>query len=466
MNKKEFTKLLERKLKILDENEVKDIINEYKDTIDEKVKHGQSEEDAVKDFGDIDELAKEILKAYKVNPKYDEIDEELINVKEMAGDFEDWVKRSSKKMAQVSKGLYNDFKNSNLTVELIFEILIKIIVLLILLAILRLPFELINSLGESILDFAFYPLNELLMFIWKIIVCLLYFVASILISITMFKDYFKNVENENKAQQAKPKKVIKKEKAQIKEEKIISDVKTEKVDNKDSNIIIKTLKIIFQVFVVISFIMPLSLIVIGIVVLLVLGIYYLCIGINTVGVILILIGLFIFFTHIIDIIHSIAFKHKKIQFYPFLLSIIFLATGFVLIIHFVLNIEYSKEIPNNKFNKNYNEYEFKIEKETIIDADEIEYIVDNSIEDNNIRVEVEYYPTFTNVGYYEKNNGKNYDYINLYLIGNFEYNSGLDLYNLVIDNLKNNKIYDYELLFESNTKIYASEMTMNLIKKD
>ena len=113
MNKKEFIKLLERKLKILDENEVKDIINEYKDTIDEKVKHGQSEEDAVKDFGDIEELAKEILKAYKVNPKYDEIDEELINVKEMAGDFEDWVKRSSKKMAQVSKGLYNDVKNSN-----------------------------------------------------------------------------------------------------------------------------------------------------------------------------------------------------------------------------------------------------------------------------------------------------------------------------------------------------------------
>jgi len=66
MNKKEFIRLLEEKLKILEENELKDIINEYKDTIDEKVKHGKSEEEAVSDFGDVDELTKEILKAYKI----------------------------------------------------------------------------------------------------------------------------------------------------------------------------------------------------------------------------------------------------------------------------------------------------------------------------------------------------------------------------------------------------------------
>lgn len=444
MNKKEFIKLLEQKLKILDENELKDIINEYKDTIDEKVKHGKSEEAAVKDFGDIDELSKEILKVYKINPKYD-TEEEKIDVKEVIGDFESWVKRSSKTLADFSKGVYNDFKKSNLTIELIFEILIKIIILLVLLALLRLPFELINFLGESILDIAFYPLDEVLEFIWEIIIFLLYFVCSILISIAMFKDYFNNIENSKK----EPNKI-------------------KKGKNKDSftSIIGKILKAIFQVFVVMSFIIPLSLVIIGIVVILVLSIYYLCIGINTVGIVLILVGLFLFFSHITDIFHSIAFKHKKIKFYPFLISLVFVAVGFILTIHMVLNIEYLEVLPNNYFNKNTNEYEFKINKETIIRADEIEYIVDNSIKNNEIKVEVEYYPDFTNIGYYEENTLENYNYIGLYTIGNLKYNSGLNAYNLIIDNLKDNKIYDYSLLFDSNTKVYANELTMNLIKKD
>ena len=112
------------------------------------------------------------------------------------------------------------------------------------------------------------------------------------------------------------------------------------------------------------------------------------------------------------------------------------------------------------------DFQFKINKETIIRADEIEYIVDNSIKNNEIKVEVEYYSDFANIGYYEENTLENYNYIGLYTIGNLKYNSGLNAYNLIIDNLKDNKIYDYSLLFDSNTKVYANELTMNLIKKD
>ena len=70
MNKKKFLKILEEKLQILSEEEINDILNEYKDTIEEKVKHGSSEEEAVADFGSVEELSREILKAYKINPDY------------------------------------------------------------------------------------------------------------------------------------------------------------------------------------------------------------------------------------------------------------------------------------------------------------------------------------------------------------------------------------------------------------
>ena len=53
MNKEEFLQKLEKELSILNNKERQDIIEEYKDTIEEKVKHGQTEEDAVRDFGNI-----------------------------------------------------------------------------------------------------------------------------------------------------------------------------------------------------------------------------------------------------------------------------------------------------------------------------------------------------------------------------------------------------------------------------
>ena len=70
MNKKSFIKKLKNNLSILEESEVNDIIEEYSNNIDEKIKNGKSEEEAIKDFGDIDELSKEILKTYKINPKF------------------------------------------------------------------------------------------------------------------------------------------------------------------------------------------------------------------------------------------------------------------------------------------------------------------------------------------------------------------------------------------------------------
>ena len=68
MKKKEFLSILEEKLEVLNKEEREDILNEYKDTISEKVKNGQTEEEAIKDFGDIDDLARELLSAYKINP--------------------------------------------------------------------------------------------------------------------------------------------------------------------------------------------------------------------------------------------------------------------------------------------------------------------------------------------------------------------------------------------------------------
>ena len=69
MKKDEFLNKLRKKLEILEEAEVNDILTEYEGYIDEKMAGGSSEEEAVESFGSVDELAEELLRAYKVKIK-------------------------------------------------------------------------------------------------------------------------------------------------------------------------------------------------------------------------------------------------------------------------------------------------------------------------------------------------------------------------------------------------------------
>ncbi len=71
MNKNEFLKELENRIRVLEKTEIKDILAEYSQHIDMKMNSGLSEADAIKDFGNIEDLAAEILEAYHVNPEYE-----------------------------------------------------------------------------------------------------------------------------------------------------------------------------------------------------------------------------------------------------------------------------------------------------------------------------------------------------------------------------------------------------------
>lgn len=64
MNKEGFLKELESHLRVLDDKEQQDILDEYAQHIDLKMKSGLSEEEAIRDFGNIGELAADILEAY------------------------------------------------------------------------------------------------------------------------------------------------------------------------------------------------------------------------------------------------------------------------------------------------------------------------------------------------------------------------------------------------------------------
>lgn len=171
MTKDEFLQILDRKLNIINERERKDIIDEYRTHIEMKVKEGKSEEEAIADFGDMDELVDEILDAYKINRNRNNSYEAKFN--------------------HFMDGLYDSFKRfvSSFTkldvddvVRLIFEILVVLLVLLFL----RIPFEMISSLGSSLFrSLIGFGIGYTLAFLWRLVIGIAYIAVFILVLVSV-----------------------------------------------------------------------------------------------------------------------------------------------------------------------------------------------------------------------------------------------------------------------------------------
>lgn len=460
MTKKTFIKKLKEKLSILDSEEVKDIIEEYEATIDEKIKNGETEKSAIDDFGDIDELAKEILKAYKINPKYmeEEMDED-INIRE---GFEGAIKKGASKLTEFTKNVVDDIKSQDgeFTIETIFEIVLKVIALLLILAVLRLPFWVLTELGSSLLDVFFFPLDKVLVVIWHILMWIVYFAACILIAIAIFKN---NLKSNHTNKMVAPKTEKKKEpieKAEPKQESI-PEVQPQPV--KQSSGVSNVFITIAKVFITLIITIPLIFISIGLSIAIAVMIYFCFVGINLVGPICILIAILIMVGYIADVFGNI-FKDKKRHFLaPIVVSTVFLCLGITLTFIKVNDYKYYDTLDNAPFDITTEVKEVTVLNPITIDVDRNNVVkkVDDSLKNNLIRIEYSYYEEVTDVYYRERKNE-----IDIDTHTNIKHNDRVTLYHDVIENLKKDCFYNYESLFEVNVTIYGNSETLRLVTFD
>lgn len=473
MNKKDFIKELEKRLEILDEKEIKDIVNEYKDIIDEKVKSGKSEEEAVSEFGSIDELVTEVLKAYKINPKYSSSNKD--SLKEARENCEGWIKETAKTLSDTAKGIYAGLKKSNndISIELVFELIIKFILMLIILAILTLPFGIINSLGESIFNMAFYPADEVLGIVWRLFTSILYFGVCILIFIAMFKEYVNYNQDTVSDKETKSSNRKKKDKEEVFEEKendTINVTNQKPVKCNRNSGMNSVLGILYKLFMVFVFLIPLWFMQLGLVVGLAISIYYACIGINIWGLVVVMVGLVIGTGWATEIFMQLTFKIKKIHFYPAFVSLLVICIGSLIFAGNILSFNYIDEAPKNTdFGYKTKVKEFTLTTLAPISTYEYdtEYVIDSKLEDNEIRTEFTYYVNFRSVDgisldYNTNNNIYSLSYVEY---GKTDFNDFKDSYNSLIDNLKDGEIYNYEKLSDVSIKIFANETTMKQIRE-
>ncbi len=455
MNKKSFIKKLKNNLNVLEESEVKDIIEEYSDIIDEKIKDGKTEEEAIKDFGDINELSKEILKAYKINPKFIEDDEP-----EFRQDFEKTIKKGAKKLSNFTKSVVDDIKkHDNITLEFICEIVIKIIILLIIYAILTVPFWALLGLGHAIFDIAFFPLDIILNVIWGILVWVLYFVVGVIIAITMFKSNFKveEVKEEPKKKTTKSNEEKNTEKVKIDETEMEENKKSKKKEpvKSSSGTVFATIKALIKIFIFIFFILPVIFIIVGLIFAIVGVIYYIIQGLNLWGVLILLIGLTCFFIYIYLLLKNL-FEHQKSRIVLALTSAILVAIGTFVTFDTFKNIE----IINDHHYEN-KKYEYIIDGTTVLHLSNINKLDFNeveSMEDGKIIVDVYYNDNYINIDYYESKPNT------VHIISNINDENGWKIYNEIIDNLKENKLVDYDSAYQINYVIQGNSETLADLK--
>ena len=176
MNQEEFIKKLKDKLEILTPEALEEEIKIYELEIERQKEQNIKEEDIIKSFGTIENIVKKILKKHGINPEKVMKKESLLYKK-----FEELFEVIHRVVDVMSK---NDFKEN---VNIFFDLLIIIIFI----SLIKIPFILIQNLGDSLLSYIDIPYS---MDIWGLIVDLIYIVISVIIFANIFTKWFKNLK--------------------------------------------------------------------------------------------------------------------------------------------------------------------------------------------------------------------------------------------------------------------------------
>lgn len=457
MTKKKFLSELEKKLSVLDDSEIQDIINEYRDIIDEKVKHGKTEKEAIEDFGSLDDLVKEILSAYKINPNYKDVhkDEFEASAKKLGEDFDTFIKKGAEKASKVTKKVMDQVRENEqeFTIEFIFELLFKAIAALLLCVVATIPMTIIKELVESLLRMFVSPLSNILIFLFEFVLGILFLILCGFIFVAMFKQYV--TPNKKKEE----KKEIDK-KGNMKEKEI---KKKEKVVKHSEHDALGTLIItIMKVAVIFFILLPIWMMEFGIGICLVFLLAAMIKGIFFVGPLFLCAGGICLLSEISSIIYRMIFTEKKPHFYGILIGLVFLVIGTFLTIDLVMNFDYIKEAPSGYDKKNYTET-LEIDANTVVDYDyhmKYQTKIDNTMADHQIKVEVLYYEDIYQVPMVIKENEDHE--ITVALEDNKRTNFKFH-YQMLIDDLRKNQLHDYRQLEDYDVIITANENTLNLI---
>ena len=442
MKKEEFLNKLRKRLNILEEKEVEDLLTEYEGYIDEKIEAGASEEEAVDSFGDIDELADELLKAYKVKvPKNDD----------PIGNF-------ANKVVKIIDRLIQDF--SKKSPKEIAQFVIEIFLILLLIGLCHIPVSMLVDLGSNVFNILSSPLNRIFYTVWSFVLEFAYCILAIVVFVRIFNyRYLQNVSIEEEKKE-EPKEYKKKEKP--KKEKVVQEVCVEKRKSgltSFSEFIIK-IGVFFLKFLAICILFGVSVYLIGMGIVLAICVYLLIQGVTYFGFYLVMLSLFILGIIFFWLLFNFVLDRKNHGLrlaVSLLVSFTLLGVGCGVATLEVAETEFINSPPSDITTEVMQE-ELVMNEDTIFIGNISDYVVDNSLE--NVLVEYRYYPLGNKMA---TNIHKDDDFV--YLDWSLEkIYLRQELLSHFINDLKEKKVYNYYI--EPTIVITANEQNIETIKEN
>lgn len=430
MNKNEFISELKSKLSILKKEEVNDIVNEYSEHIEEKVKSGKSEKEAIEEFGDIDELVSGILDAYKIDKEYYKKTSILDNI------AEDTKEVLNKIIKIISNG----------TSKEIIKLLAYILITILICYILKLPFYIMETFVNKLFIGLPVSVYNILSRCNSIIIYMIYIIFVFIVFIKVLKE--KVINNFMIKESVSSKTKTKKSSKEKETKEVITNNERTIVDS-----IFDIFKFMFRLFA--GFILfGVAAMLFGFSILLIVSIYIYIKYNFGIGISIMTIGFVLGSLWLIYILYKYIVKSKisfTKAFIMFCMSIILCGVGVGV---------FATEFNQFEYIDGHHEFVLKEEKEYNSDnikyiecnnCDKIDKIINNDLKDNVFIVKTyssDYFETYCN-NYYENN----------LCCGTRYPNYGF--YKIILNDIKNKKFYNYDAFRSIRLEVIANEKTLN-----
>ncbi len=359
----------------------------------------------------------------------------------------------------------------------ILKMLFELFILVIFLFILYFPFNLVISIGENALNFIFgYHYN--ISYLWNGAINIIYWLLFIIVFVYIYKVRFVDKCVEVDADEVK---VINDTKKEIVNDKVV--IRNDKEDKSFPlfNTLSSLVKWMMKLLVIFMGI-PLIFTLIFLVFAFIMNLVLMFKGVIFIGVLFGVIALIAFNIMLLEMafkfIFNMSINFKK-MFILFLSSIVGFGVSLGLFAYEISSIKYVNDIPKDVEMTTKN-YEFTMKDGLFVDTEysaivklinrqdndcyydgdyylctdfKMEVVQDDSLKDK-IKIELKYVKDFNDMYINE--------YDNSIFIGRtslFDFNSFVKINNIIVDNLKNKKVYNYDKITDATVKISLSSKT-------
>lgn len=353
---------------------------------------------------------------------------------------------------------------SKMNAKGIIKFILEIIVILFIILLFKIPVEMLEQFGTSIFD-NLGGVGDVLSTLWTVFIELAYLILAVLFFVTIYKtrylDNYKETKTDTNIEKEETTEEIKDD------DKNLSTIEDKQIvhENKNNGGIISLLASILMVF--IKFIVACILIGFAMecmfaIIVFAFSVILFIDGVHLFGPVIGLLGLVIFSIIICELLFNFIADRKtnlKRLFINFVISFLLMGFGISMSLFAFSKFTYIDGLPERYKQETYTE-EITMNDNLLFEcygSGNIEYVVDDSL--NNIKVE---YNSYKDLNKYKIVVFDNH--IQLHDVN--ESINGSEIVKEIIRNLKNKKIYNYDVSMNRNLKVYANSKNIATLKQN